>query len=209
MTPLDRLKLAREDYDQQEKLYNTLVLGLRFYVGIAALLGGWSLSLSKLETFEWRWDAVPIVLAGLVFWGVLLVVLYQLFQLFRGDHWTIPRTVDHYLKWEKERLEQLKSGEFETGDKSPAQFAEDEMLEQMTGAYADSACINRAANLTRQRYVTRAGKYLLVAVLALGLQGIGRMIYVQRHAKQSEQRIAKVAAPTTAPAGSGGHDESK
>lgn len=205
MTPLDRLKLARDDFDQQEKLYNTLALGQRFYVGIVALLGGWSFSLLKIEALDSRWDTIFLIAATAVFWAVLVAALYHLFQLFRGDHWTIPRTLDHYLKWEKDRLGPLQSGDFNIGDKTPAEFAEDAMLEQMTGAYADTACVNRAANLKRQTRVTKVGKVLLLAVLGLGLQGVARIIYEQRHGKQSEQPAETAATAPSGP-GAGRHD---
>ena len=204
MTPLDRLKLARDDFDQQEKLYNTLALGQRFYVGVVALLGGWSLSLVKIEALDSRRDTVSLIGATAVFWVVLCVALYHLFQLFRGDHWTIPRTLDHYLKWEQDQLKPLMSGDYEIGGKTPAEYAEDEMLKEMMGAYADAACVNRAANLKRQKRVTKVGKVLLLTVLALGIQGVARIIYEQRHGKQSGQPAQATAAPASP--GAGRHD---
>lgn len=207
ITALDRLKLAREDFDAQEKLYNTLILGLRFYVGIAALMGGWSLTLVDIDDIRAEWDVWFVIVSTIGFWVALLCVIYHLFLLFKGDHWTIPRTFDHYLTWERQRFKQLRSGDFDTGEKTPAQFAEDEMLEQMTGAYADTACVNRTANLRRQTLITKVGKLLLVALIMLGIQGLTGMIYSQRHGEQRKQQLVQTAAAPTAPAGSGRHDQ--
>ena len=202
--PLDRLKLAREDFDIHEKLYSMLVLGIRFFVGTVALLGGWSLSLVD-TTAIWSRTGWFLAISTVAFWSILAIAIYHLFVLFKGDHWVIPRTFDCYAAWEKKRLGSLKSGTFDLAGKTPEQFAEDEMVEDMTNAFADCASVNRVANLARQKRITIVGKVLLISSLSLGMQGLAYTIHRQSHGNPTEQPAVTAPASTTAAPGPGAY----
>lgn len=200
MTPLELLKLARDDYDLQEKLYNSLILGQRFYIGIAGLLAGASLSLADLEMArKGAFSSWLVLAAAAVFWFFILRVMWQLFRMIMGEPWTMPQSLDQYLKWKSERLKQIGGGEFDTGTKTPAEFAEDEMLCEMAAAYADSTSINREGNLSRQQRVQKIGRFLLLAVVALGLQGVAKGLYSYSHGTER----AKTSTATSSPASAG------
>lgn len=201
LTLTERLKLARDDYDQQEKLYTSLVLGQRFYIGISVILCGASISLSDIDFLQrGGWTSWLILATACVFWICLFGVMYQLFRTVLGEPWAMPRSVDHYFAWKAERLKQIGSGKYATGEKSPEEFAEDEMLCLMSDAYAVSTSVNREGNLNRQSMVQRAGKLLLCCLVALGLQSASKIVHSLNHGREQRHETS-----TTAPAASGTH----
>lgn len=191
----DRLKLARDDYDQQEKLYNSLVLGQRFYIGIVAVIANASIKLTDPDMLR-GWDARSLThfATTTLVWASIALALYHLSRLILGEPWANPRSVDHYFAWKAERLKQLASGQFDTGTQTPEEFADDEMLCEMANAYADSTNVNREGNLSRQRRVQLVGKSLIAAVIALGLQGGATLAYSWGNAGQRSEATPAPAA---------------
>lgn len=197
--PLERLKLARDDYDQQEKLYNSLVLGQRFYIGIAVILSGASISPTGDTLFNSRdWSSWLVVATAILFWLCLAGVLYHLLRMVLGEPWAMPRSIDHYFAWKTHRVKQLEGGDYEIGEKTQAEFAEAEMLSYMTTAYADSTNVNREANMSRQRRLQWVGKLLITCVISLGLQGLSNVIFSFEHGTELQSQGTTAAAAAAA-----------
>lgn len=165
------LKLAREDYDRQDKYSEALGRSGQFILALGTVVATASIAMFRSDMVEngtISGRAYCFFIAAALLWIDLFWVWTLLARSLWKEKSPVPRTIDDYLTWRKRRKQGLLSAKF--SDTDAASMSTNEMAEDMLIAYANSACVNREINLKRQRIIAKATTRLIVGTVLLGLQ---------------------------------------
>jgi hypothetical protein len=182
MDPEKLATLARGDFEQQEKYSEALSKSVQFSLTLATLIGTASVAMFKTRLIEAAGRAEVRLDWGfaVAMWLLLIFAVVAVARALWAQKAAVPRAMDEYLKWIRERQAQLCAAGYT--DDQAAEAARAAVVAHITAAYADSAGVNRAVNLKRQRSVARATVLLILAGCLLAGQAACNCIFVYREA---------------------------